>query len=244
MKLQSLQDLFVKELKDIYNAEQQLVKGLPKMAKATSHPELQQAFTEHLEQTRGHVERLQQVFELMNMSARGVRCKGMEGLIEEGKEILEDGEDDSTLDAGLIASAQKVEHYEIASYGSMRTYAEMLGYHEAAQLLQQTLEEEKETDRKLSELAEGLVNRDASEGEYEEGEDGEMAERRAIRGNGSARGRRSANAPPARRGQAAKANAQRSRSGGSRSNQRGRSAPGASASRGRSRTQRSSRDSD
>ena len=161
MKLRSLQDLFVDELKDLYSAENQLVKALPKMAKAASSEELRSGFEEHLEQTRGHVERLDQIFEQLDARAKGKKCKAMEGLIEEGKELMEEDAEPGVLDAGLIAAAQKVEHYEMASYGCVRTWAEQLGYHEAAELLQQTLDEEKETNEKLTQLAESVVNQEA-----------------------------------------------------------------------------------
>ena len=153
MKLETLHDLYVHELKDIYSAESQLVKALPKMAKAASSEELRAGFEEHLEQTRGQVERLDKIFEQLEVSPRGKKCVAMEGLIEEGKELLEEDADPDVKDAALIAAAQKVEHYEIAAYGTVRTYAELLGFQDAADLLQQTLDEESATDAKLSELA-------------------------------------------------------------------------------------------
>src|SRR4051794_36052198 len=138
MKLDSLHDLLVSELKDLYSAENQLVKALPKMAKAASSAELRDAFTQHLEVTRGQVERLEQVFAELDVSPRGKKCKAMEGLIEEGKELLEEDADPAVLDAALIAAAQRVEHYEIAGYGCVRTFAEHLGYDKVVRLLEET----------------------------------------------------------------------------------------------------------
>ena len=161
MKLNTLEQLYVSELRDLYSAENQLLKALPKMAKGASSPELEDAFEKHLEQTKGHVERLEQIFNQLNASPKGKTCHGMKGLIEEGSEILgEDGED-SVLDAGIIVAAQKVEHYEIASYGSVRTFAELLGKDDAAELLQSTLDEESEANEVLNRLAEGIVNPEA-----------------------------------------------------------------------------------
>jgi ferritin-like metal-binding protein YciE len=165
MKLKSLQDLFVDELKDLYSAENQLLKALPKMAKAASNGELRAGFEEHLEQTRGHVERLEQVCQQLEVTPKGKKCAAMEGLIEEGKELMEEDASPAVLDAGLIAAAQKVEHYEIASYGTVCTWATLLGFDEAASLLGETLEEEKATDEKLTTLAEQTVNEDAEGGD-------------------------------------------------------------------------------
>jgi ferritin-like metal-binding protein YciE len=156
-----LQDLLVDELKDLYSAENQILKALPKMAKAASSPELKRAFERHLEETRRQVERLDQIGEALDIRLTGKKCKGMEGLIEEGKEIMSEDLDDNTLDAGLIGAAQKVEHYEIAGYGTARTHAAMLGYNKAAKLLQQTLDEEGATDKKLTALAESVINVEA-----------------------------------------------------------------------------------
>src|SRR6185503_9370214 len=153
--------LFEDELKDLYSAENQLVKALPKMAKAASSPELKRAFERHLEETKRQVERLDQIGEALDIKMTGKKCKGMEGLIEEGKEIMSEDLEDDTLDAGLIGAAQKVEHYEIAAYGTARAHANLLGYRKAARLLQQTLDEEMRTDKKLSQLAEGIVNIEA-----------------------------------------------------------------------------------
>ena len=161
MKLDSLQKLYIEELRDLYNAENQLVKALPKMAKHAAHQELKQAFEDHLEQTKEHVERLDEIFKRLDERPTGKTCKGMKGLIEEGSEILEKDGDASVLDAALIGAAQRVEHYEIAGYGTVRTFANMLGENEAAELLQQTLDEEGEADKLLTELAESVVNVEA-----------------------------------------------------------------------------------
>jgi ferritin-like metal-binding protein YciE len=164
MPVKSIQDLFVEELRDIYHAEKQILKALPKMAKSAQHPELKQAFEQHLEQTRGQVERLEQVFEQLDVAKRGKRCEAMEGLIEEARSTMEEIEDNNVLDVGMIINAQKVEHYEIAGYGSLVALANQLGHKEAASLLEQTLNEEKETDRKLNEVALRVANPDASGG--------------------------------------------------------------------------------
>src|SRR6266545_1930105 len=149
------------ELRDLYNAENQLVKALPKMAKAASSEELKDAFEKHLEQTKGHVERLEQVFEGLGEKPKGKTCRAMKGLIEEGSEILKEDGEDSVIDAGIIVAAQKVEHYEIAGYGSVRTFAHLLGQNKAAELLQTTLDEESETNELLNRLAESTVNPEA-----------------------------------------------------------------------------------
>ena len=164
MKLNTLETLYVEELRDLYNAENQLLKALPKMAKTASSPELKQAFEEHLDQTQEHVDRLEEIFDKLGQSPKGKKCKAMEGLIEEGSEILEEEGENSVIDAGIIAAAQKVEHYEIASYGTVRAFANMLGEEDAAELLQQTLDEEGETDKRLTELAEEIVNVEATVG--------------------------------------------------------------------------------
>jgi ferritin-like metal-binding protein YciE len=157
-----LDELLVDELKDLYSAENQIIKALPKMAKAASAPELRRAFERHLEDTRRQVERLEQIGETLDIRLSGKKCRGMEGLIDEGKELMSelDGE---ALDAGLIGAAQKVEHYEIAAYGTARAHAEMLGYTKVARLLQQTLNEEGATDKKLTQLAESVINMEAVE---------------------------------------------------------------------------------
>ncbi|MGH7508522.1 MAG: ferritin-like domain-containing protein [Gemmatimonadales bacterium] len=166
-KLKSLDDLLVHELQDIYHAEGQITKALPKMIKAASNPELQAAFEEHLEQTEGQIERLDQVFKLLGLPAKGKKCEGMAGLIEEGKKMMEENAEPAVMDAALIAAAQKVEHYEIAAYGCLCTYAEMLGYEQVHELLGQNLDEEETTDEKLSVLAENVINVQAEEAEDE-----------------------------------------------------------------------------
>jgi ferritin-like metal-binding protein YciE len=163
MKLNTLADLLLHELKDLYSAETQLVKALPKMAKAASHQELKAAFEDHLQQTEGHVERLGEIAEMLGKKLTGHTCKAMKGLVEEGAELIADGADPSVRDAGLIGAAQRVEHYEIAGYGTARCLAEQLGHPEIAELLEQTLEEEKQTDENLSELATSSINADASQ---------------------------------------------------------------------------------
>jgi ferritin-like metal-binding protein YciE len=163
----SLEELLHEEIKDIYDAEKQLTKALPKLAKKASHPELKQAFEEHLQQTEQQIERLEQVFEHLEMPARGKKCEGMKHLIAEGEDMISEAEDDATRDALMIAAAQKVEHYEIAAYGTMRTWATLLGHNEIAGLFEETLEEEKETDQKLTQIAESFVNEEAAEGEEE-----------------------------------------------------------------------------
>jgi len=161
MKVESLHDVFEDELKDILSAEKQLLKALPKMAKAASNEELAAGFEEHLEQTKGHVERLEKIFETLGKTPRAKKCKAMEGLIEEGSELMEEDAVPEVMDALLIAAAQKVEHYEIATYGTLVAWARQLDMNDAADLLQQTLDEEKETDVKLTELAEAGVNASA-----------------------------------------------------------------------------------
>lgn len=148
-----LRELYIDELRDLYNAENQLVKALPKMAKAADSGELQEGFEEHLEQTKGHVQRLEQIFDALGENPKGKTCKGMEGLIQEGKEILDEDFEGALLDAALIGAAQRVEHYEIAAYGTAREFARLLGESEHATLLEETLQEEKETDQKLTTLA-------------------------------------------------------------------------------------------
>ena len=162
MSLDSLEKLFLEELKDIYNAEKQLTRALPRMAKAAESPQLQQAFTSHLKETEGQIQRLERVFKELGQAARGKKCKAMEGLIEEGKELMEEESEPQVLDAALIGAAQKVEHYEIAAYGCLSTYAELLGYSESAQLLRQNLQEEEAADKKLNALAEGGINESAA----------------------------------------------------------------------------------
>jgi ferritin-like metal-binding protein YciE len=162
-KMTTLEDLYIDTLKDLYSAENQIIKALPKMAKAANSPELKRGFERHLEQTRQQVSRIEKIFSSQeNASPRGKKCVGMEGLIQEGEEIIKEEADPAVKDAGLIAAAQKVEHYEIAAYGTARTYAKTLGYHEAARLLQQTLDEESQTNENLTALAESHINIDAA----------------------------------------------------------------------------------
>jgi len=158
-----MRDLLIDELRDIYHAEKQLTRALPKLARAASNGQLKEAFTQHLEETRGQIERLEQVFELLDTRTRGKPCHAMEGLIEEAKEIMEMGLEPKLLDVALIAAAQKVEHYEIAGYGTLVALAQTSGFNEAAQLLQETLDEEKKTDQLLNELAISDVNKKAME---------------------------------------------------------------------------------
>jgi len=158
MELNTLKDLYVHELKDLYSAEKQLIKAIPKMAKAAKHKELAAGFREHLEQTKEHAQRLERVLSSLGQSTRGPKCQGMEGIVAEGSEMIEEEGDDEVKDAGLIAAAQRVEHYEMAGYGTARTYAELLNDQEGAKLLSQTFEEEKETDEKLTQLAKSAIN--------------------------------------------------------------------------------------
>jgi ferritin-like metal-binding protein YciE len=160
-KMATLEDLYTDLLKDLYSAEKQLVKALPKLAKNAESPDLQKAFQEHLRQTEGHVERIERIFTELDGSPRGKKCVGMEGLIEEGNELMQEDVEPDVLDAGMIAAAQKVEHYEIASYGTARAWAQRLGYDNAARLLQETLEEESMANEKLTRIAESHVNLEA-----------------------------------------------------------------------------------
>ena len=163
MALDSMEELFLNELKDVYNAEKQIVRALPRMAKAAQSPDLQRAFSKHLRETEGHVQRLERIFKALGKTPRGKKCKGMEGLLEEGKEILEEDGAPEVIDAALIGAAQRVEHYEIAAYGCLRSYALLLGNTEADRLLQQTLAEEEATDKALTALGEGGINQAAVE---------------------------------------------------------------------------------
>jgi ferritin-like metal-binding protein YciE len=165
MSMDSLKDLYIDELKDLYNAENQLLKALPRMARKASSPDLKAAFEEHLDQTEGQVNRLEKIFKALGEKPTGKTCKAMKGLVEEGKEIIEEDGDESVLDAALIGAAQKVEHYEIAGYGTARTFASLLGEEDAVEALQRTLDEEAQTDKKLTALAESLVNPEASSAE-------------------------------------------------------------------------------
>jgi ferritin-like metal-binding protein YciE len=167
VKANSLQELYLGELRDLYDAEQQIIKALPKMMSKASSEELKNALDEHLEVTRQQAERLEQIFENMGQKAKAQKCKGMAGVISEGSELLKEAQDENVRDAAIVASAQKVEHYEIAAYGTVRTWATLLGEQEAADLLEETLNEEKETDQKLSGIAES-INVEAGEGEVEQ----------------------------------------------------------------------------
>ena len=184
MKENQLRELYVEELRDLYSAEKQLVKALPKMAKAATSSDLRSGFEEHLEQTKGHLSRLKQIFDLLDESPNGKTCKGMEGLIKEGSEMIEEDPEEEQLDAGLISAAQRVEHYEIAGYGCVRTYAQLLGDDDAVSLLEETLKEEKETDAKLTQLAENINVEALRAGQSEESdgsEEGEKHERPAAK---------------------------------------------------------------
>jgi len=165
MAMNSLHDLFADELKDLYSAETQLTKALPRMAKHAKNMELRTAFQQHLAETEDHVRRIEQICESLELKPRGKKCMAMEGLIEEGKELMQEEADPEVADAGMIGAAQKVEHYEIAAYGTARTHARRLGYTEAVDLLQQTLEEEAAADEKLTRIAEGGVNQEAAQAE-------------------------------------------------------------------------------
>jgi ferritin-like metal-binding protein YciE len=171
MKLGSLEDLLIDQLKDLYSAEKQILKALPKMAKTASHQELKAAFLQHAEETKGQIERLEQVFEHVGVAAKAKKCKAVEGLLEEGKEVMEADAEPAVLDAALIAAAQRIEHYEMAGYGCVRTYARQLGLDEAADLLQETLDEEGQTDEKLTQIAETVINVEAMEGAGEADEE-------------------------------------------------------------------------
>ena len=163
MKLNSLRTLWIEEMRDLYNAENQLLKALPKMAKKATTPELKEAFESHLEETRTHVERLEQIFVRLSKKPSGKTCQAMKGLIEEGSEMMQQDGPDPVIDAGIIAAAQRVEHYEMAGYGAARTFASILGEDEAEDLLQETLDEEGAADEKLTKIAQNIVNEDADE---------------------------------------------------------------------------------
>jgi len=192
MPQQDLKELYIEELKDLYNAENQLVKALPKLAKAADSDELREGFEEHLEQTKGHVQRLEQIFEMLGESPKGKKCVGMEGLVEEGQEMIDEDFEGSVKDAGLIGAAQRVEHYEIAGYGTVKALAQTLGENEHVELLEQTLQEEKETDEKLTELAEQINSQATSEGEEgeEEQEEADSEERTPKRASSSGKSKR------------------------------------------------------
>src|SRR4051812_21545551 len=192
----TLHDAFIEELRDLYDGEKQLTKALSKLAKAASNPKLRDAFATHLDETQGHVERLEQVFESVDEKPRGKHCDGIAGIIEEGKSIMEEDFDDATMDACLIAAGQRTEHYEMAAYGTLVAWAEAMGHTEAAELLQQTLDEEKAADKKLSGLAEGGINQSAADAAHPEEEEDEEEE---PVGAGASAGRRGASTSKAGR---------------------------------------------
>lgn len=190
----TLHDAFIDELRDTYDAEKQLTKALPKLAKASSNPKLRQAFESHLEETQGQVERLEQVFESLGEKVRGKHCDGIAGIIEEGKSAMGEDFDDVTMDACLIGSGQRAEHYEMAAYGTLIAWAKAMGHTDAAGLLQQNLEEEKAADEKLTELAEGGINQEAADiahPEMSEAEDRPMKRGARKSGQRSASSRKS-----------------------------------------------------
>ena len=180
MEMESLKELYVDELKDLWSAETQITKALPKMIKAATHPKLKKAFNTHLKQTERQIKRLERIFKELDESPRGKKCVGMEGLLKEGAELIKEKPEADVLDAGLIAAAQHVEHYEMAGYGCVRTWARQLGEERHAELLQETLDEEELTDKLLTELAESSINIDA-----EHGDDESDAKPARPRGNGS-----------------------------------------------------------
>jgi len=187
----TLHDAFIDELRDTYDAEKQLTKALPKLAKAATNPKLRQAFETHLQETEGQIERLEQVFASLGEKARGKHCDGIAGIIEEGKAIMEEDFDDTTMDACLIAAGQRAEHYEMAAYGTLIAWAEALGHADAVELLQQTLDEEKAADEKLSSLAEGGINRTAADGAHPDNQDEEDEEEEPMAAASTGRGRKS-----------------------------------------------------
>lgn len=180
MKMSTLEDLFVEELKDLYSAETQLTKALPKMATASASKQLKAGFEKHLKETEGQLDRLEKIFDELGVSPKGKKCKAMAGLIEEGAEVIEEDADDDVKDAALIAAAQRVEHYEIAGYGCVRTYASLLGNTRAANLLQQTLDEEGATDKALTKLAE-RINVEANDADSEEMSNGTSRKKRGAK---------------------------------------------------------------
>ena len=186
----TLHDAFIDELRDAYDGEKQLTKALPKMAKAASSPNLRAAFEAHLEETRGQIERLEQVFETLGEKVRGKHCDGLAGIIEEGKAVMEEDFAEATMDACLIAGGQRAEHYEMAAYGTLVAWARAMGHNEAADLLQETLEEEKAADEKLSSLAEGGINQEAADLAHVDEGDEEEALVGAGRKTGPANGAR------------------------------------------------------
>ncbi len=194
--MESVRELLIEQMRDLYDAEKQLVKALPKLAKTASNEQLKEAFESHLEQTRGHVQRLERAFEILDQKARSKPCQAMKGLIEEGKETMGEDLEEALMDSAIIGAAQKVEHYEIAGYGTLKTWARSLGLDEVAELLEATLEEEKEADQKLTEVADGILMEaeaaDQSEEEAEEEVASSPRKRAGSRSGNGARGRRRA----------------------------------------------------
>jgi len=186
----TLHDAFIDELRDTYDAERQLIKALPKLAKAATSPALREAFETHLEETQGQIERLEQVFEGLDERARGKHCDGIAGIIDEGKSIMEEDLDDTTMDACLIAAGQRAEHYEMAAYGTLVAWARAMGHTEAAKLLQQTLEQEKAADKKLSGLAEGGINQSAADAAHPDEDEDTVAAASGARKSSAKAGRR------------------------------------------------------
>ena len=203
----TLHDAFLDELRDAYDAEKQVTKALPKMMKAAASPELRGAFEMHLEETRGQVARLEEVFAALGEKVRGKHCDGVAGIIEEGKAVMEEDFDESTMDACLIASAQRVEHYEMAAYGTLVAWARAMGHTEAANLLEQTLDEEKATDEKLTALAESGINQEAADAAHpseEEAEDDQMPARPAASARGAKAAKGNGSRTSAKKGKAAR----------------------------------------
>jgi ferritin-like metal-binding protein YciE len=195
MATQSLHDAFIDELRDTYDAEKQLLKAMPRLAKAASSPDLRAAVEQHIQETRGQVERLTRVFESIGEKPRGKHCDGMAGILEEAKSALEEDADDATMDALLIASAQRAEHYEMAAYGTLVAWAQAMGHTEAAELLQETLDEEKTTDEKLTTLAEGGINQQAANlahGEEEEEDEAPAPRRPTVKRSAKGAAKRTA----------------------------------------------------
>jgi ferritin-like metal-binding protein YciE len=223
-QMESLHDAFLDELRDAYDAEKQLLKALPRMAKAAESDSLRTAFETHRQETEGHVDRLEQVFASLDERVRGKHCEGMAGIIEEGKSTMEEDFEGTTLDACLIASAQRAEHYEMAAYGTLVSWARVMGHEDAAGLLQQILDEEKATDEKLTSIAESGINQEAAQaahgGEGDEEEEEDQEEGRAVgsRGVASLAGRGSARAAAGTSGSSGRGGSRPQASGSSRSN--------------------------
>ena len=180
----TLHDAFIEELRDTYDAEKQLTKALPKLAKAASSADLRAAFESHLRETQGQIQRLEQVFESLDEKARGKHCDGMAGIIEEGNAVIEEDFEDATMDACLIAAAQRAEHYEMAAYGTLVAWANGMGHSEAARLLQETLDEEKAADQKLNAIAEGGINEEAADAAHPSDDEDEDEEKRPMARSG------------------------------------------------------------